>query len=65
MDNKTVYAIFTCDEHKMRDSMYLVAIADDEGLSAVYEAIAHKYGYSEEDMETYTCTEELNLNEVC
>lgn len=65
MDNKTVYAIFSCDDHKMRDSMRLIAIADNDGLSAVYEDIAHKYGYSEEEMETYTTTETLTLNELC
>lgn len=65
MESKTVYAIFTCDEHKMRDSMRLVAVADDDGLSAVYEDLAHKYNYSEQDMETYITVEELTLNVVC
>jgi len=65
MESKTVYAVFSCDEHKMHSSMRLEAVADDEGLSAVYEELAHKYNYSEQDMETYTCTEELKLNEVC
>lgn len=65
MESKTVYAVFSCDEHKMHSSMRLEAVADDEGLSAVYEAIAHKYGYSEEDMKTYIYVEELELNEVC
>lgn len=65
MESKTVYAVFSCDEHKMHSSMRLEAVADDEGLSAVYEAIAQKYGYSEEDMKTYTTTETLTLNELC
>ena len=65
MESKTVYAFFTCDEWKSRSSMVLIAVADEGGLSAVYEDIAHKYGYSKEDMETYIYVEELDLNEVC
>lgn len=42
MDNKTLFAIFTCNEWKMRDSMNLVAIADEEGLGKVYMDIMKK-----------------------
>lgn len=65
MENKTVYAVFTCDEWKSRASMRLVAIADDDGIDKVYQDIMSEYDFTEEDIETYTYKEELTLNEVC
>ena len=65
MDNKTVYAIFSCDEWKSRSSMVLIAVADEDGLDDVYRDIKNKYYFTDDDIETYTYKEELNLNEVC
>ena len=59
-----VVVIFSCDEWKSRASMRMIMVSDTEHLSENLDKIKYLYEYTDEEMETYIYTEEMELNEV-
>ena len=57
-----VYCIFDCDQWKTRSSFSLICVCDEGHLQDMLHAIQLDHDYTDEDMQTYICIEDMKLN---